>query len=292
MPGPVVKLVPPLKWAGGKRWLLPYLRPLWRLHRKRRLVEPFCGGLAVALGLMPERALLNDINPHAINFYRWLQKGLSVTIPMRNDKALYYAHRKEFNRLVAAGEAESKTAAELFYYLNRTGYNGLCRFNRKGEFNVPFGKYKKINYLRDFLPYKEVLSRWHFMNMDFERLPVDPTDLIYADPPYDVEFRQYAKEGFPWSDQVRLAEWLAQHPGPVIVSNQATGRIVALYRDLGFHIQLLDAPRMISCTGDRSPATEMLAWKGLESGNRRTGSRFQGDEEESRIDCGAEVGWK
>ena len=64
---------PPLKWAGGKRWQLPHLRPLWEPHSRRRLVEPFCGGLAVALGLKPERALLNDANPHLINFYRWIR---------------------------------------------------------------------------------------------------------------------------------------------------------------------------------------------------------------------------
>ena len=83
-------LAPPLKWAGGKRWLVPFLEPLWQPHRERRLVEPFCGGLAVALGLRPERALLNDVNPHVINFYRWLQRGLRIDLPMENDETLYY----------------------------------------------------------------------------------------------------------------------------------------------------------------------------------------------------------
>src|SRR5688572_24245639 len=59
---------PPLKWAGGKRWQLRFLRPLWKPHAAKRLVEPFCGGLAVALGLRPERALLNDVNPHLVSF--------------------------------------------------------------------------------------------------------------------------------------------------------------------------------------------------------------------------------
>jgi DNA adenine methylase len=68
-------LRPPLKWAGGKRWQLPYLRPLWRQYADRRLVEPFCEGLAVTLGLSPQRGLLNDVNPHVINFYRWLKRG-------------------------------------------------------------------------------------------------------------------------------------------------------------------------------------------------------------------------
>src|SRR5581483_7002706 len=68
-----ITIRPPLKWAGGKRWQVPHLKPLWESHSHRRLVEPFCGGLAVTLGLMPERALLNDANPHLINFYSWLR---------------------------------------------------------------------------------------------------------------------------------------------------------------------------------------------------------------------------
>jgi DNA adenine methylase len=71
-------LKPPLKWAGGKRWLASRLRSLWEPHRHRRLVEPFWGGLAVTLSLAPARALLNDINPHLINFYRWLRQGDSA----------------------------------------------------------------------------------------------------------------------------------------------------------------------------------------------------------------------
>src|SRR5947207_11118514 len=86
-------LPPPLKWAGGKRWQLPYLRKYWQRESHRRLVEPFCGGLAVSLGLVPKRAVLNDINPHLINFYSWLQRGLRITIEMKYDAALFYRHR-------------------------------------------------------------------------------------------------------------------------------------------------------------------------------------------------------
>ena len=134
---------PPLKWAGGKRWQVPYLLSLRRPHAKRRLVEPFCGGLAVALGLLPERAILNDANPHVINFYRWLQRGLPVDLAMENREQTFYRHRKRFNALLLAGKGGTAEAAGLFYYLNRTGFNGLCRFNSRGEFNVPFGQYQK-----------------------------------------------------------------------------------------------------------------------------------------------------
>jgi DNA adenine methylase len=250
---------PPLKWAGGKRWQVPHLRPYWDANRYRRLVEPFCGGLAVTLGLMPQRAVLNDINPHVINFYRWLKHGLVMTLPMSNSETRYYTHRETFNRLLDEERADSTEAASLFYYLNRTAYNGLCRFNASGGFNVPFGRYATINYRRDFLEYRSVFADWDFVNMDFDRIPLEPDDFVYADPPYDVEFTQYSKGGFSWEAQERTATWLAKHPGPVVLSNQATTRIVDLYSSLGYSLTFLNAPRRISCTGDRTPAPEVLA---------------------------------
>lgn len=256
-------LSPPLKWAGGKRWQVPYLVPLWRPHAHRRFVEPFCGGLAVALALAPERALLNDINPHLVSFYGWLGRGLKVTIPLENDERLFYDHRKRFNELLAGGKGSTREAASLFYFLNRTGYNGLCRFNRAGEFNVPFGSYKKITYTRDFARYRAVFAGWAFSVGDFEAIPLEKTDFVYADPPYDVEFTQYSQGGFSWEDQVRTAEWLARHRGPVILVNQATKRVADLYRQLGYGVSSLDAPRRISCTGDRTPAREVVATRNL-----------------------------
>lgn len=264
MPATAVKsieLVPPLKWAGGKRWLLTRLAALWQAHAQRWLVEPFVGGGAVALGLRPRRARLNDSNAHLINFYRWLQLGLVINLPMANDQQLYYEHRARFNQLIADDEAESTEAAALFYYLNRTGYNGLCRFNRRGGFNVPFGQHKSINYTHDFSAYQAALAGWQFTCGDFSALSLCADDFIYADPPYDVEFTSYSPGGFSWADQMRLAEWLARHPGPVVASNQATERILALYGRLGFNIELLAAPRMIACNGDRTRAGEMLALK-------------------------------
>lgn len=261
---PIVRrLSPPLKWAGGKRWQVPHLRPFWKPHTRRRLVEPFCGGLAVALGLMPSRALLADVNPHLINFYRWLKRGLQIDIDMRNDAALFYAQRRAFNALVAASGERTRQAASLFYFLNRTGYNGLCRFNRSGEFNVPFGSYERIRYLRDFGDYRAALRSWRFMVADFEQVPIEPDDFLYADPPYDVDFTLYAKGGFSWDDQVRTAEWVARHPGPAILVNQATDRITRLYARLGFSVLLIEAPRRINCTGDRTPAREVLATRNL-----------------------------
>jgi DNA adenine methylase len=256
-------LKPPLKWAGGKRWLLPHVAPIWREHANRRYVEPFCGGLAMALGLSPKRALLNDINPHLINFYRQVQRGLPVTVEARYDEELFYSHRARFNRLVKNGDASSAEAAQLFYYLNRTCYNGLCRLNKSGEFNVPFGKYKTVNYATTFNPYRKQFREWNFKNEDLEKLEVTRSDFIYADPPYDVEFTTYSAGGFSWDDQVRTAELLAKHRGPMLLSNQATPRIVRLYRQLGFRLRFFDAPRRISSNGDRATAREVLATRNL-----------------------------
>jgi DNA adenine methylase len=258
-----IALRPPLKWAGGKRWQVPYLSPLWHSHTHRRLVEPFCGGLAVTLGLMPERAILNDANAHLINFYRWLSRGLSIELPMENDEAAFYANRGRFNTLLRTTRGETAEAASLFYYLNRTGYNGLCRFNRSGDFNVPFGQYKRIGYVRDFSSYRETFGRWTFSHGDFAALPLEASDFVYADPPYDVEFTHYAQGGFSWADQERTAEWLARHSGPVVLVNQATSRIKRLYRALGYELRFLHAPRRINCTGDRTPAKEVLALRNL-----------------------------
>lgn len=262
----LVQLKPPLKWAGGKRWLVPHLQPYWKaiqnqLGSRVRLVEPFCGGLAVALGLNPSRALLNDANPHLINFYQALQDGLSVETRFENNRSYYLSVREKLNQAIQAGMANTKEAAAWFYYLNRTGYNGLCRFNQSGLYNVPFGRYKTISYRYDWMPYQSVLANWAFCQGDFSALQCDEYDFIYADPPYDVPFVSYSANGFSWEDQVRLAHWLADQPGPVIASNQATPRIIKLYQDLSFDIKRLDAPRRISCTGDRQPAKEMLAFK-------------------------------
>jgi site-specific DNA-adenine methylase len=336
---PVYPRRPPLKWAGGKRWLVPKLQELWsEIEGDRsptpRLVEPFVGGMAVALGLQPKVALLNDANQHVVNFYQCLQEGLTNSLPMTNDADQYLEYRSTFNQLTVQlavknyslsgtnltrhtlapphpsplpqGEREQETSlcapapllpswekglgdeglsmlslgslsrfellpslstkkiqALLFYYLNRTGFNGLCRFNNKGEFNVPFGKYKTITYSEDFLEYQDLLGRWEFSCGDFQEISLRDDDFIYADPPYDRVFTKYSQQDFTWDDQERLAEWLAQHSGRVVVSNQATDRILSLYEKLGFDVKTVEAPRRIACNGNRKPALEMLAFKGF-----------------------------
>lgn len=262
-----IQLKPPLKWAGGKRWLIPHIKSTWQAYSESRLVEPFCGGLAIALGLEPQEALLNDINPHLINFYQWLEEGLeSEFSDIDHDEAIFYQNRDRFNELIKLNQHQSQEAAQLFYYLNRTCFNGLCRFNSSGYFNVPFGRYKTINYFstKDFAAYQRLLAEWHFSCGDFQQLDIQPNDFIYVDPPYDVEFTKYSQEDFKWDDQIRLVKWLTQYDNPTLLSNQATDRILELYQDYGFEILLLEAPRRISRTGDRTPAQEVLAYRNIE----------------------------
>jgi DNA adenine methylase len=257
------KVRSPLKWAGGKRWLARQIETYYEPFRERRLVEPFCGGLSVALALSPKKALLNDINPHLINFYQQIKKGLEIDIDFRSTSATFYRYREEFNELISSKEHETPHAAKLFYYLNRTCYNGLSRFNQAGKFNVPFGKYKKPVFLRDFSAYKTTFAAWEFTSGDFSNLQLGPLDFVYADPPYDGKFTQYAKEGFSWTEQERLVEWLDKHAGPTVLSNTKTGKIRRLYTLHKFELGFRHAPRMISCDGNRRKAVEVVATKNL-----------------------------
>lgn len=256
-------LGPVLKWAGGKKWLVAQLVQYY--DRQRRLVDPFLGAMTVPLFLRPDRALISDVNPHVMNLYRWMQNGLEwkedYGIDFVYDRSTYYENRSKFNALCSQRQYWTIEGALLFYYLNRTCFNGLCRFNRDGYFNVPFGKYKNVGFTYDFTKYRKAMEGWELYSGDFEALPVLPDDFIYSDPPYDVEFTQFAPRDFVWEDQERLAKWLSKHPGPVIASNSYTSRIVDLYKGYGFTVYVGDAPRSISCNGDRTPAPEILAFR-------------------------------
>lgn len=288
-----------LKWAGGKSWLVPRLRELYEPYRERRLVDMFAGGLSVTIGLAPYHAIVNDINEHVIYLYRWLRVGFAApgfsieSVPLINSEEMYYRNRTRFNELIELGQHKEPEAALLFWYLNRTCYNGLCRFNSSGFFNSPYGRYAKIDYrkLMDRFPaYQVGLKNYLFYSRDFMKVPLLPRDFIYADPPYDslpkepkegekpkrkrkqkdgegepkgAGFVGYSAGGFGWDQQVKLATLLSRHAGPVVASNAATPRIVELYESKGFHLEYVDAPRRIACTGDRTPAREILATKGL-----------------------------
>ncbi len=259
------KLEPILGWAGGKRehkWLFDAIAKVFNPH-KHRLVEPFTGGLGIALGVEPKWALLNDVNPYLIDFYRLVKRGIdeeraSLVADTLTDETTYYAVRRDFNRFHNPLD---------FYYLNRTCYNALCRFNKSGGFNVPYGKRKKPKLDHDFEAYQAKFQDWVFTSMDFELIQVFPNDIVVSDPPYDViegkQDHDYVTGGFDWVDQVRHADWLASLKNPVFACNLATDRIIDLYTTKGFDIQYVEAPRAIACNGDRAKVREILATKNL-----------------------------
>jgi DNA adenine methylase len=267
------KLEPILRWAGGKRkhkWLFEAIAKVFNPH-KHRLVEPFAGGLAIALGVDPKWALLNDANPFLISLYRRIKNGFEIDPNLKNytSKESYYRLRDRFNALLSMPQYQEVQAevTELFYYLNRTGYNGLCRFNQSGGYNVPYGNLPKPKLNHDFDAYQARFQDWVFTCMDFELIEVFPNDIVVSDPPYDVmdgkDDHDYITGGFDWVDQVRHADWLASLKNPVIACNLATDRIIDLYTKKGFDIQYINAPRAIACNGDRKLVREILATKNL-----------------------------
>ena len=145
----------------------------------------------------------------------------------------------------------------------RTGSRGCCTIEDSMDAQRAANVLGIPYYVWDFSDYREPLRAWTFVSGDFEAVAIEPDDFVYADPPYDVEFTHYAKGGFSWEDQERTAAWLSRHRGPVVLVNQATERVERLYRRLGFSVMFLDAPRRISCTGDRTPAREIVGTRNL-----------------------------
>ena len=259
----MTKLTPPLKWAGGKTWLALKLAEMYEPYRDTHTwVEPFCGGLGATLGVMPKRAILSDSNPHLINLYQQIDKGMTSS-NYWNSKEQFEDIKRRFN----LHQFNDEFSAKAFYNLNRTCFNGLCRFNQKGEFNVGYGNYKKPKLDHDFSIYRETFAYWDFFNWGYQsalslsKEHIRPA-FIYADPPYDGGFTGYSG-AFEWDDQVNLAEMLGALNCPVVASNKATDRIIDLYKSLGFAIEYIEAPRRIACNGDRKPVTEMLATKNI-----------------------------
>lgn len=260
------ELKPFLKWAGGKRWFAPFFKEhFWRDNAC--LYEPFCGGLGLTLTIKPKYAFLNDSNKYLISLYRHVQRGLGKMPEYLaiNDEETYYRNRKSFNVCIKYNE-RTPLAAWLFYYLNRTGFNGLCRFNQEGQFNVPYGKYKKVNYDIDFQAYRPVFEDWNFDSGDFKSMGNLGTDrgIWFIDPPYDDGFASYQPSKFGWADQVRLADWAAHRRGLIVAMNKPTDRIINLYSKYGFRLWLIEAPRRISCNGDRTPVKELLITNSLQ----------------------------
>jgi len=275
IPSNTKQLKPILKWAGGKRQILPYL--LQYIPKDfNNYYEPFAGGLALLIELYNrgriKKAIISDINKDLINLYEIIKEkpyeliSAIKEIPFKNNKDDYYQARKLFNSLEPH---KNVSRAALLLYLNRHGYNGLYRVNSKGEFNVPFGRYNNPSLPdeEDIIKFHEMLKSCEILNLDFEDAvrSAQRSDFVYFDPPYmplneTSYFTDYTSGGFSEQEQKRLAsvfKKLSNKGVYVMQSNSNNEFIRQLYAE--YNIVEIEARRNInSNVSKRGPVKELL----------------------------------
>ncbi|SDH33366.1 DNA adenine methylase [Vibrio xiamenensis] len=260
-----------LKWAGGKYGLVEDIQR--HLPEARKLVEPFVGAGSIFLNTDYEHYLLADINPDLINLYNLLkqQPELYISEAKRwfvaenNRKEAYLDVRSQFNQ---TNDVLYRSLA--FLYMNRFGFNGLCRYNKKGGFNVPFGSYKKPYFPEQELEFfAEKANKATFVCESYPETfkRARKGSVIYCDPPYaplstTANFTSYAGNGFSLDDQAALAdvaERSARERGiPVLISNHDTTLTRRLYH--GAELNVVKVKRTISRNGaGRNKVDELLA---------------------------------
>ncbi len=246
---------PILKWAGGKTQLIAHLLPFVP-ERFGTYIEPFVGGGALFFALQPVRAILSDSNPELVNLYRQVASNVDAVIDClkcyRNTRDDYYEVRSQDWQRLAPFEAAAR-----MIYLNRTCFNGLYRVNRKGEFNVPYGRYSNPRICDEvnLRAASEVLKRADILCGDFaEVLDVraQPGDFVFLDPPYIPvgkwgDFKRYTKEQFYEADHRRLAKTtvvLRQQGIWSVLTNSNHPLVRELYA--GCKLQVVQTKRNIS----------------------------------------------
>ncbi|WOT05093.1 Dam family site-specific DNA-(adenine-N6)-methyltransferase [Shewanella youngdeokensis] len=260
-----------LKWAGGKFKLIEALKK--HLPQGDRLVEPFVGAGSVFLNTDYDRYLLCDINQDLINLYKivqshpekYIKAAKALFVPEMNQKEAYYKIRTSFNETT-----DPFKRSVYFLYMNRHGFNGLCRYNRKGGFNVPFGSYKKPYFPENEIRAFSVKSqRAEFRCIGYEEA-IDMTqsgDVVYCDPPYaplssTASFTTYVGSGFSLDDQALLAR-KSRHTAiergiPVLISNHDIPLTRELYHGATF--DTIQVQRNISQKGNgRKKVDELMA---------------------------------
>lgn len=261
---------PFLKWAGGKSKLVPFIEQHIPRYRNR-LVEPFVGSASVSLGLDFDEYLLNDNNADLINLYQTLKNERHEFIDYaqsffndnNNSEQRFYELRELFNH---TPDIVEKSA--LFVYLNRHCFNGLCCYNSKGFFNVPFGKYKSPYFPKDeFMSFIKKSDKMQFFCTDFENifLKINNEDVVYCDPPYlpltdTANFTTYNKNGFNLDDHYRLAKVsksCKEKSRKILISNHDTPLAHKLY--CGVEIKRITVQRNISAKSEsRKKVGEIL----------------------------------
>jgi DNA adenine methylase len=258
---------PPVKWAGGKRQLIPQFEPLFPKQEFKLYIEPFVGGGAVFFHLTPPTAVILDKNIELINFYNvvknWPDTLIDDLKKHQNDKDYYYRIRA-----LDPKSMDAVSRASRFLYLNKTGYNGLWRVNKRGKYNVPFGRYKnpKIVDRENLLLVSEVLQNTRIGWGDFSKALdfVQSDTFVYLDPPYHplsetANFTSYTSNSFGVDDQFRLAKVFKQLDKMgciVMLSNSNTPFIYKLYKE--YDIKVVQAKRTINCRADKRGSVSEL----------------------------------
>jgi DNA adenine methylase len=262
-----------LKWAGGKKRVIGEILKVLPVSGKKRLVEPFVGGGSVFLNIDFDEYLLIDMNKDLISLFNIIktQSKSFITDAQpyfngdNNCADRYYKLRKQFN-----GSDDVYERALLFLYLNRHGYNGLCRYNKSGGYNVPFGRYKHPYFPKAELTFfAEKAQKATFQQGDFETafLQLKSHDVVYCDPPYSpinrtASFTAYAGNTFTDQDQIRLvacAENAKQQGVPTLISNHYVDFTKELYKE-ATKKELFQVQRSISQKGKgRVKVQEILA---------------------------------
>lgn len=265
---------PVLKWVGGKRQLLDTLATLLP-KRVGAYCEPFVGGGALLFHLQPQSAYVNDVNHELVNVYEVIKRDVEALLAElaehKNEPDWFYTVRNwDRDPAFYAGLSDVKRAARVLY-LNKTCYNGLFRVNSAGEFNTPFGRYKRPNIVNE--PGLRAVSRY-FNSADIRITCRDYAEVlasvkkgtfVYLDPPYDplsatAAFTGYAKGGFDKSEQLRLRDCCAALDARGIrfmLSNSATDFIKDIYA--GFNITLVRAKRSVnSVSAKRGEVDEVV----------------------------------
>ena len=254
-----------LKWAGNKTAVMPEL--IKHLPAGQRLVEPFAGSCAVMMATDYPHYLVADINPDLINLYLMIKEDVLGFIHLAErvfakftTAEKYYMARQFFN----TAPLNQMEKAAYFLYLNRHCYRGLCRYNLRGLFNVPYGNYKKPyfpeNEIRDFA---EKAKRATFICVSYDETlaMLRDGDVVYCDPPYDGAFTGYHTAGFTEDDQYRLASILERRSSeghPIIVSNSDTPLTRSLYRNFTRH-SITTKRSMGVDAGEGKSANEIIA---------------------------------
>lgn len=267
-----------LKWAGGKYSLVEDIRKY--LPDADILVEPFVGAGSVFLNTDFSHYRLSDINPDLINLYNllklrpasYIDDARRLFCSQTNQKSAYLAIRAEFN-----ATSDTYVRSLYFLYLNRHGFNGLCRYNKKGGFNVPFGSYKKpyfpqheLEFFAEKAQHAEFVCEGYqqsFAHCAKHSVLDCRTRVIYCDPPYaplstTANFTTYASGGFSLDDQAVLGncarDIAVNHQIPVLISNHDTPLTRSLYHNA--ELATVKAKRSISRNGNgRNKVNELLA---------------------------------